>query len=117
MPVNFKDIASGKVKLEFGNAEQIEAIDKEQEKKEKGAYWRVDLSINGSTFIVVQAKDEEEAEALARERLDISDFDPDIDISVDSVEEVEVESESDGAAEDGQAGLADSGDADDASEG
>lgn len=90
--ITFEDLAQGKVKLEFGNAEQIEAIRqhqaflKFQEEENKKKLFEVTLSISGYAIVQVRAKDEEEAKELAQEEA-CDDYEIE-DIEVDSVREV-----------------------------
>ena len=92
------DLRSGKVKLEFGNKDHIEKIDREIRDKEIekiiGEY-EVEVRFSGSKLITVKAWDEEEAKELAEDEYfnygaDFDEVDID-DIDVTCIKEPEEE--------------------------
>ena len=99
--MNFKELVEGKVRLEFGNQEQIKAIDEEierrrkEEEKEEAAEeknnrkklkeFNVRIRVTGCAYVTVEARSEEEAEQMATECWDMDDF----EITDSEAEEVE----------------------------
>lgn len=96
MSITFEDLASKKVRLEFGNQEQIKIIDKVQRAKEEAEQleiervaghlkkYRVRFSVTGYTFVDIEACDEFQAADLAENLAD-----------PDSAEELEIDLNSD----------------------
>lgn len=86
--MNIEDMLSGKEKLEFGNEEQIEALNNYEEVQkecEEGLkLFKVILYHSGSSEVEVEAYDEQEAGEKAKE--EISDF----DIEWEDIEHIEV---------------------------
>lgn len=79
------DLRSGKVKLEFGNKDHIEKIDRETRDKEVektiGEY-EVEIRYSGSALITIKAWDEDEAEEEVKgdfSFLSLSELDFEID--------------------------------------
>ncbi len=88
--MTFQELVSNKVSLEFGNQEQIAAIDREimrlQEIEERERLegdeenlktYHVEFSVSGTAIIEVDAHDEEEAREKAEE--EYCNADPEID--------------------------------------
>ena len=61
--MDIKDLQSGKVKLEFGNQEQVKVIDEYQEGREhpEDKHYRVEVEISGEETYYVWARNEDEA--------------------------------------------------------
>ena len=83
MSITIDDLRSGKVKLEFGNLEQIALIRKEEAKqKEETELKTFQVNFVSYCSLEVEAKTQEEAEKLAE------DLSPDFfDYEIESVEE------------------------------
>lgn len=89
MNLTFEDLKSGKVRLEFGNTEQIEVIKNHQRvlaERETLKKYRVEISVSGSYTVEVEAHDEDEAKELAMDE-GICEVDYD-DVSVESIEKI-----------------------------
>lgn len=80
--IDFQDLKSGKVKLEFGNMEHVKIIDESAEQQRLDAIkddpeilkkFRCIFYASGSAEIDVDAYDEEEAEEVARDLLGFDD--------------------------------------------
>lgn len=75
------EMAAKKMRLEFGNLDQINAIKTEEkrlEEKERKVPWEVEISIYGTATIRVDAGDEDEAIDLAKDEMSaglLDDFD------------------------------------------
>jgi len=67
--MTFEDLLEGRVKLEFGNKEQIEVIDRyiaeKREKEEGSCMYRISYAVSGTAFVDVFAETEEEAREIA----------------------------------------------------
>jgi len=74
---HIEDLLSGKEKLQFGNTEQIKAIDEfteaQKEAEEDERIYVVSFGISGSYEIEISAFNEEEAEEKARDEFDFMD--------------------------------------------
>lgn len=92
--VTFEELVQKKVPLEFGNQEQIQAIDQEalkrQEAEERARMeesdagceevlkiYTVEFALSGTASVQVEAYDEEEAKQKARDEFRVSDMDID----------------------------------------
>lgn len=90
-PVNFQDLKSGIVKLEFGNLEHIRAIDQEKERLDNQGTYRVTFAVSGEVVIDVEADDEDDAEEKAREEISFGIGPDDLDLDYDLLEVEKVE--------------------------
>lgn len=83
MNINIQDLLDGKVKLEFGNKEQIQAIDfytvAQKEAEEGKKIYMVEIGLSGSVSVEVNANSEEEAEEIARDEFGPLEIDWDIE--------------------------------------
>jgi hypothetical protein len=92
--VTFEELAQKKVPLEFGNQEQIQAIDRETLKRQEVVerarmeedcencvavlrVYTVEFALSGTASVQVVAYDEEEARQKARDEFRVSDMDID----------------------------------------
>ena len=84
-----EDLLSGKVKLEFGNREQIETIDNYEkaqvEAREGLKLYKVIFHFSGSADVDVEAYDEQDAIEKAKEE------ECDLDIEWEDLEHIQVE--------------------------
>lgn len=89
--MTFEDLLTGKVKLEFGNKEQIQVIDMhqawEKEKEEGSGTYRVSYAVSGTAYVDVYAENEDEARELADDERDMDSVE-DIDWDFLECEEV-----------------------------
>ena len=78
------EILCGKEKLEFGNTEQIRAIDRQTEiikaqnadkDEEVLKLYQVEFAVSGTAIVDVEAYDQNEAEEKAREHVGTRDID------------------------------------------
>ncbi len=87
--IDFEDLKSGKVKLEFGNQEHIKAIDDEVERlkelEETRGDYEVTFAVSGEAIITVEADDEDEAREFAEDAISQNDYD-DLDLDFDFLE-------------------------------
>lgn len=102
--MTYEDLKSGKVKLEFGNSEQITLIDKNQEMKRLNEIeeddsvkkvYEAEFAVSGTAIIQVISTNEDDAKEEARDtvwRGDIDDYDFEL-INIKLVEEAIWESQ------------------------
>ena len=87
--ITFNDLASKKVKLKFGDKEQIECIDREagfqKEDKEALSLYKAIVYYSGEAEIEIEAVDEYEAREKVQEETH------DLDIEWTGVEHIDVE--------------------------
>ena len=109
MAISFQDLLDRKIRLEFGNLEQINAIDAEiqrheeerqaKEAEEKGEglkkVWEVELMLSGSFEVEVVAIDEEEAIEKARDEYYLNHSEADIDIEMEDARPIRIATEDD----------------------
>ncbi len=88
--LDFQDLLTKKVKLEFGNQDQIKAIDNRiawiKEQEELSTY-RVTYTVSGEVSVEVRAYDEDDAQEQADDL--ISEEDPELDYDHLDTEEIE----------------------------
>ena len=83
-PLTIENIKNGKIKLQFGNPEQIK-LAKEAEKLTSIKKFKVTFDILDTAEIIVEANDAEEAEEIANDKLTLDDFE--IIVEVEKVTE------------------------------
>jgi hypothetical protein len=90
--MNIQDLISGKTRLEFGNVEQIRAIDSHAEEirlqlaegdEEVLKLYRLEFAVSGTAVIEIEAHDVDEAREKAREEIGQDDID---DLDYDFIE-------------------------------